>query len=287
VSYLDELARELAAVGIRGSRRRRILIEAEDHLRESGDPVAFGDPALVAQRFADELATVSTRRAAFGTFLALAPAGIGYAALFAFQRGPDITSARHLPLGLAAAMVMVLAPQVAFASGALALLRGWRLRAADVAPAAELRILRRRAGVAVASGIATLLAIALYAYEYSAGLSTPWLVAAAAVSGGALVPLAFAAVAVGRAASLRPTTPGDVGDLLDDLKPLVDRLPPQVRVTPWRLCLALAVLVAAAALSGGGPDEGPRNALAEVLAIFGGYAALGRYLGLRESRARH
>jgi hypothetical protein len=41
------------------------------------------------------------------------------------------------------------------------------------------------------------------------------------------------------------------------------------------------------ALIGGGPDEGPRNAVAEFIAVYGGFAALGRYLGLRPSRARH
>jgi hypothetical protein len=41
--YLRELEAELAVVGIRGSRRRRILVETADHLRESGDPGRFGE----------------------------------------------------------------------------------------------------------------------------------------------------------------------------------------------------------------------------------------------------
>jgi len=36
--YLRELEVELGEVGIRGSRRRRILAETADHLRESDDP---------------------------------------------------------------------------------------------------------------------------------------------------------------------------------------------------------------------------------------------------------
>ncbi len=42
--YLRELEVELGEVGIRGSRRRRILAETADHLRESGEPARFGEP---------------------------------------------------------------------------------------------------------------------------------------------------------------------------------------------------------------------------------------------------
>src|SRR5439155_24814931 len=45
--YLGALAAELGSVGIRGAQRRRILAEVEDHLRESGDPARFGEPALI------------------------------------------------------------------------------------------------------------------------------------------------------------------------------------------------------------------------------------------------
>ena len=48
--YLRELEVELGEVGIRGSRRRRILAETADHLRESGDPAGFGEPRLIAGR---------------------------------------------------------------------------------------------------------------------------------------------------------------------------------------------------------------------------------------------
>jgi len=39
--------------------------------------------------------------------------------------------------------------------------------------------------------------------------------------------------------------------------------------------------VAAAALIAGGPDEGPRNAVFEFVAVCAGFAGLGRFLGLR------
>jgi hypothetical protein len=121
--YLNALSAELGTVGIRGSRRRRILAEAEDHLRESGDEARFGEPKVIAARFADELATNGARRTALFSLFALAPAGIGYALLFGLNRsGPDITSAKTPPLGVAAALVIALARRSHWPLGS------WRLR---------------------------------------------------------------------------------------------------------------------------------------------------------------
>jgi hypothetical protein len=148
--YLRELEVELGEVGVRGLRRRRILAETADHLGESDDPARFGEPRLIAARFADELATNGARRTALFSFFALAPAGIGYALLLGLSRpGPDITSAKTLPLGLAAALVIALAPQISLAAGLLAIALAWRLRAAPVAPAAAISFLQRRAAVAL------------------------------------------------------------------------------------------------------------------------------------------
>jgi hypothetical protein len=258
------------------------LAEVEDHLLESRDIEAFGEPRLVAQRFADELATAATRKVAVGAFLALVPAGIAYLLLFLFAgRYPDITSARFLPLGLAAALTMLLAPQFALATGVAALLRAWRLRHARVVPVEEVRVLRRRAAVAVGSGALALGGVALYAYEYSAGLSSFWIFSALSVSTVTLLPLAPAAVAIRRVSLLRPATPGVAGDLCYDLAPLLDRLPPALTATPWRVCLAVAGVVALAAVIAAGPDEGLRNAAVEAAAICAGFGTLGRFLGLR------
>lgn len=280
MSYLDELSRELAVVGVRGRRRQRILSEAEDHLLSSGDVAAFGEPALVAQRFADELATAGGRRVAYVTFVALVPAGLVFSALLLFGGpAPDITSARTLPLGVAAAATMLLAPQIAFAAALLAVARAWTLRGLAMAPAAELVILRRRSGVAVACAGLTLTALILYAYEYSAGLSGAWIVAIVCSSAAAVLPLAFAGHAVAEIGRLRPAVNGESGDLTLDLQPLVRRLPAWAG-TPWRLCAAFAAAVALFALLGGGV-EGPRNALGELVAIVTCFAVLGRFLSLR------
>jgi hypothetical protein len=281
VSYVDELSRELAAVGIRGARRRRILAEVDDHLRSSGDVESFGAPCLVAQRFADELATVSARRAAVATFIGLVPAGLAYAALvLGWGTGPDITSARTLPVGLLAATVMLLAPQVALASGVLAVLRAWHLRERATAPAAELRIVRRRAALAAGSGVLTVGAVLVYAYEYSAGLPGSWLATAVATSVVAVLALVPAAATLASSSALRPAVAGAAGDLTDDLEPLL-RHAPAVVATPWRICVLLGAFVALAALVGAGLEEGPRNAIGEAVAIVVGFAAFGRFLGLR------
>jgi hypothetical protein len=280
VSYLEQLSGELATVGITGARRRRILAEVDDHLRTSGDVGAFGPPALVAQRFADELATVRSRRVAYGTFVALVPAGLAFAALFLLGGpGPDITSARTVPIGVAAAATMLLAPQVAFAAALLAVIRAWALRGSAAAPSAELAVVRRRALLAGVSAGLTLTAMLVYAYEYSAGLSQAWILAIALSSAVALVPVALAVSAATQVGRLRPAVPGDGGDLTLDLAPLIGRLP--FVATPWRLCFGFAACVSLLALIGGGVDEGPRNAIAEFVAIVGCFAVLGRPLGLR------
>jgi hypothetical protein len=280
--YLRELRAELVAVGIGGLRRRRILAETADHLRESGDVDRFGEPKLIAARFADELATSGARQVAFTSFLALVPAGVAYAVLFGLiSRWPDITSAKLLPLAIGTAITMVLAPQVAFAAGVLTLAQAWRLRSSARAPAAEIAVLRRRAAVALGAGAAAFAGIALYAYEYSSALPAWWETAAFVVSGAALVPIGGAAVALAGNARLRPQAAGAAGDVFDDLAPVVDRLPFRLRGRPRRLCLLVAAAVAAAALIVGGPDEGPRNAVAEFIAVCAGYAGLGRFLGLR------
>lgn len=280
--YLRELESELGAVGIRGFRRRRILAETEDHLREGGEPARFGEPKLIATRFADELATSGARRAAIVTFVALAPAGFAYALLLGLNRpGPDIASAKTLWLALPAAAVVALAPQISLAAGLLALALTWRLRGATAAPASAIRLLHRRAAVALGAGTATLAGLAVYAVEYSRALPSWWTILAFGATGTALVPVAAAAVALRRTAGIQAQAGGPAGDVFDDLAPLIDRVPLHLRGRPWRLCLVFAAAVGGAVLAAGGIDEGPRNAVAEFAAICGGFAVFGRFLGLR------
>lgn len=91
--YLGRLDRELRA---RRAPRRRLLAEAEDHLRaaahELGDEreavERFGDAAVVAQRFAEAAAATSARRSAAILLFAFA-AYVAAAAAFAATAGPE------------------------------------------------------------------------------------------------------------------------------------------------------------------------------------------------------
>jgi hypothetical protein len=215
--------------------------------------------------------------------VALAPAGIAYAILFALPAPwPDIAAGRSVPIAVAAAATMLLAPQISFAAGLLAVAGAWRLRSQVAAPAAAITLLRRRAGVALAAGATALVAVMVTTYEFSAWLSTWRIALTLSIAGAALVPIAAGAFALRNTATLRPQTAGEAGGVFDDLAPVLDRLPLELRGRPWRFCLLFAAAVASLALLGGGVlNEGPRNAVAEFIAVCAGFAALGRYLGLR------
>ncbi|HSP72505.1 MAG TPA: hypothetical protein VLN26_09055 [Gaiellaceae bacterium] len=252
MSYLGELSRELGAVGIRGGLRRRILAEADDHLRSGGDAARFGAPHEIAERFAAELAPSVSRRGAYTAFAALAVAGGVYTAAFLSIGTPSGF------LDLLPAAVAIVAPQVAFVCGSLALLRALR-RPGDAA------VVGRRAALAVVSGLA---AVASVAYLADA-------TAISAATGAAGLLLLAAAPRTVVAARLR--APGAVvGDLRDDLG-----LP----LEPWRIARLVAVgcgvLVLVAGIAASDPIDGLVRAVAESLACLGGFWALGRAIGLR------
>jgi hypothetical protein len=276
--YLADLGAALHEVGIGGALRRRILVEAEDHL--TSDPealVRFGAPTELARLFADELATERSRRAAFLSFAALAVAGVffGSAWLLGPAAGsPDILSAEVPALGVIAGVGMLLCPQIALVAGALALLRATRLRHDRIAPAAELALLLRRSRIALLFGVLSLASLALYAVEFRAQLAGWYAFGASLGAFASAFPLALAAHAASGAARIRSRAAGGAGDVFDDLPlPLPRR--------PWALCIGTALVVGLGALLAGGSDEGPRNAVVEALAVVGGFAVLGRRLGLR------
>ena len=285
--YLAELDRALRERGAPRRLRTRFVGEARDHLLEAEAEwrgVDFGDPAALAQQLVDELASAQVKRSALVVAAVLAPAATLYLLLFvlagAMHGSPDIFSGRDQALALPAALALVLAPQISLAAGALALLRVLRRRRQTVLPEAEVRVLVRRAATALGFGALTVAALAVYAYEYEAGLAPWWRVVAFAAPVALALPLGAATVALGRTARIRPAAPGRAGDLFADL--------PEARVvaaTPWRFCLLFAVGIAAAAFAGGvfggNPAGGLRNAMAETIAVVASFAALGRFLGLR------
>jgi hypothetical protein len=272
---IDELSRELGAVGIRGRLRRRILTEAADHVQCDADAAArFGDPHEVANAFAAELGARASRRAAVSAFLALGVAGLVYAAAWAGARppAPDTWPA----LALLVFPVLIVAPQVSFVTGVLALVRSLRRRE-RVLPSAELTVINRRTSVALAAGLATMVALIAFAAALRDAMPGWWVASAV---GGALVAsalLLLAALPVAGASRFRPQVAGEAGDLFADLG--------FGRTDPWRfarrVALALGLVVWLAAAVQGDPLDGLIQGTAEALACLGGFAVFGRFLGLR------
>ena len=278
MTYLDELSRELARHGIGGGARRRILAETADHLRSEPDAEQrFGAPAEIANEFAAELGSHASRRAAVLAFAALAFAGAVYAGAFvsvSFASPP--TETLKPTLGALALAALVVAPQVAFVAGALALVRALRRRG-RVMPTAELAVLRRRTLVALAAGAVTMGALALYAYEFAPSLAGWWTTATYISATAAAVLVAAAFIPALGATRLRPQLAGPAGDVFDDLG--------FGHGDPWRLArwtaAAAGAAVWVAGIVQGDPLDGLLRGVFEAGACFAGFAALGRYLGLR------
>jgi hypothetical protein len=261
MTYLEDLGRELRAHGVRGSTRCRILAEVIDHL--DSDPAAeerFGSPRQLANEFAADLGTRASRRSAVAAFAALAVSGVVYAVLFLSLSPQSIQSSTS------SAAALIIAPQVAFVAGALALVRAFRTRNWRLTTA-ELTVLRRRAGTGLVFGVVTMGALALSADSTPAYLSTA----------GATILLVGAAVPLVAAARFRPQLAGSAGDVFDDLG--------LAHGDPWRLALWIALAVGAAVwiagIAQGDPIDGLVRGGFEAAACLAGFAALGRYLGLR------
>lgn len=285
MSYLDELGRELAAVGIRGRLAKRITIEIRDHLE--CDPGAdLGSPSAIASQFADELGTTRTCRAAFVAFGGLALAGILFlvAGLAAIQGFPH-RHPRSVLLGDLGAAMAGLGAQIAFVAGALAMMRGLRRRRAPLMSRAEALIVVRRAAIALLSGLAAMAGLALVAVEFDRGVPQSSTTLALVMLGLAALALASAAPAVLAAARVRPTAAGPRGDIFDDFGRLI---PAPLRGHSWLFALTVTglvvVLVTVAGVSQQDPFDGAARGIADGLACLGGFALLGGYLGLRPAR---
>jgi hypothetical protein len=299
--YITRLSAALGDAGIRGDRRARILTEFQDHL--ASDPaVNLGEPGQIAAQFADELGTDLARRAALRAFAALALAGVLFAIAFitvgrvhssaaegASSALGGLASAvgRIHPstLAIIAMVVCLVAVQVSVAAGVLGLLRAIRLRDHVVVATEEAIVLVRRAGVALMTGAVALLALPLVAVTLPQ-LSSSWKVLAYVVTGVGLCSIASAVPAVRAALRLTPKLDGRAGDLVDDLDAVV---PLRLPGSPWQFAVivsvAVAVVLTAAGIVQSDPFDGALRGLADGLACLGGFALLGRYLGLRTGRS--
>ena len=276
--YLEALDLELVDVGIPVRLRRRLLAEAEDHLRSDDDALErFGTPAEVANAFAAELGARASRRAAVGAFVALGVAGAVYAvsfvgASFAGHPPPDTWPL----LAQLAFVAVIIAPQLSFVAGSLALVRVLRRRE-PVLPSAELTVINRRTVIALVSGLVTMISLGVLAFELrsdSAGWWVAFTLAGVAVATPLLV---LAALPAAVATRLRPRIAGAPGDLFDDLG--------FGRTDPWRfarrVAFGLGFIVFLAAAVQGDPFDGALSGTVEALACLAGFAAFSGYLGLR------
>jgi hypothetical protein len=278
--FLEALGRELSAAGIRGSQRTRILDEYADHL--SCDPNALlGKPSELARQFADELGTSRARRGAAVAFGALAVAGVLSVVSFATADLGPLKSAEQHPLARLAAAGLVIAAQVAFATGVLAGLRAFWRRGVHSLPRAEATVMLRRTCIALLAGIVSMVALAVMAVALHHTESSGWRTYTLIAAGAGILALLAAAPAALAAARLKPSTSGAAGDLFDDLGPLV---PPILRGRPWRFALlfaaALFVLVTLQGVIASDPFDGLARGVVEACACLLGFAALGPYVGL-------
>jgi hypothetical protein len=281
--YEHALARELAAVGISGQLRHRILDEIGDHL--SCDPEAsLGQPEDLARDFADVVGTARAKTAALAAFASLVVAGLVLAVAFVAASHGLLRSAQRAGSpgpAMMPAVLMVVAAQVALASGGLAGTRWlWRRHRGSL-PAAEAAVIRRRAAVGVGAGIVTMASLAALGLSARHQLgSGPALVAVMGAGVGVLALLA-ALPWVWAAARVRPTGPGEAGDVFDDLGPLT---PMGLRGHPWRLAVwfaaGLAALITLAAVPAQDVFDGAARGLLDGVACLVAFAVLGPYLGL-------
>jgi hypothetical protein len=295
---LAELAGDLQAVGVTGRAKLRVLAEARDHLEQSAEHRgeaqairAFGDTRELASLVAADVAATATRGAAAAAFAVLALAGAAYAALFLTLplAGPPDAFGGSVPgVGVAALLGLVVAPQVAFVSGCLALLRVVRTRRRGALPAAELRLQRWRTGTALAAGLLTVASLAAIALDFGRELSGQWVASAL----GSSIVLGIALFVVGGATvrSARPLSlvGGGAESVFDDIAPLLRSTPARwldLPSHPWRFALLVgvgaAVAVALAGVAGGDPFDGLVRGAAELLCVLACFGALGRPLGLR------
>ena len=276
-SFLEDLGRELAAAGIRGRRRARILAEFTDHLRCDPD-AALGSPKDLAREFADELGTSRARRGALAVFAALALAGALLGTFLIDQFGPVTHQTGAVDI---AGAVLLVASQVAFAAGVLGALRAIQRRQVPSLPHAEAVVLVRRSWVALGAGLVTMAALAVAAlvlrYAGHTGARTHALVIAAV---GATALLAVTPCVIS-AARLLPSTPGDAGDIFEDIGWVT---PAALRGRPWLLAVlvagGLALATATAGIVQSDPYDGILRGVAEATACLGGFALLGPFLGL-------
>jgi hypothetical protein len=225
VSFIDRLDHELATRRVPPGARRRIRLEYADHI--ASDPCSedrLGDPGELAQTFAAELAADDVRRATGETFAALSLAAVALVVgqgLIGHGGGyPGFDTGISVAISIPALLMLLIAPQVALVSGALAALRALRRRRARRLPDAEVALIYRRGAVAGAAGLVTCAGLLLYVANFAGRMSAWWLATQAALAAIAGACLIVVAARSRRASRTIAGVAGAAGGIVDDIPPL-------------------------------------------------------------------
>lgn len=289
MTWLDRLGDELAARGVGGRDRERIVLELADHIAcDPGCEARLGDPVQLADTFADELATGRARRGTWEVFRALVLTAValvvsqvtlGRLGYPAFDHG--------LSLGLffPGLIGIFIAPQVALVAGTLAAVRCLRRRRAPRLAAAEIALIRRRAWIALGAGLATVVGLELHVIDFARVLPAWWLTLTATLAAIAGLALLTAARELRSGGTVTSATTGPAGDVFDDLPRIRSSW---LRRNPWRLGAAASLAVGLAfmlfeAHAEHSWVEGLQRGMFEGLAAAVGFLLLGRAVGVRGS----
>ena len=150
----------------------------------------------------------------------------------------------------------------------------------------EIALIHRRTRVALGAGFATMAGLELYVVDFSLRLPAWWLGLVGGLAAAAGVALLAAARALARSEAIVSGTPGEPGDVFDDL-PLLGW--GWLRSRPWRLgaLCSLAVGCAMAAFEAHAEHslfEGIQRGAFEGIAAALGFVLLGRAIGARPAR---
>jgi hypothetical protein len=288
-AYARELSSELRSLGVPASRRRRLLAETEDHLRSDPEALSrFGSAGDIARQCADEFGSSGARRVSITAFAVLAFAGLLFGglmlAVFAtVPRHTIVCCTTTSPVQTLTFAVLVIAPQVAFVSGVLAVVRAFRLRRTTPLPRSEVGVLRRRSAIAVLSGAAAMAALVAFTVQHGSVLPGLLVPASYAAGTASVLLLALTSVPLVVTSRVRVQTAGAAGDVFSDLGPVV---PAPLRGHPWAFAAACALAVALVVFLPGIPADDAYDAAlrgaAEAIACLLGFAVLGRFLSLRD-----
>jgi hypothetical protein len=290
MSWLRDFEDELATRGIRPAARERLVAEFADHLAcEQGastrlESTRLGAAREIAGQYADELASDGARHGALAAFGALTCAAIAFCAqqvTLARIGYPGFDHGYSTPLALSAIVALVLGSQVALVAGTLAAWRTLRCRREAILPAAEIALLRRRAGVGVSAGLVTTVALLLYVVNFIGVLPAWWLLLSGTLAAGATAALVAARQTLARGSTTVALASGPGGDLFDDIPPLR-----RLRAHPLRLCVLAALGTGTIVTifewhAEHSLAEGLQRGIFEALALSAGFALLGRAIGAR------